>query len=275
MDPLLTPALLTAWWPRGVGNTALTYNATLLLQVAVGFLATFGLGRALRLGVPAAGLAAAVYTLGPYAMGHLHHLNQLPSPWLPLSIWAVLVVGRGRAAAAWLWAVAGLLQVGAGIYGLAAWTLAMACLLPGTLLRAGARGRLALAVGVVLVGAAVVAWSLPYRAAAEAHAGFAREAGSAGPFAARIPDLWHVSEAHLLPWPPAPPGRPVLYPGVVWSGLARGGTRSYQPLTKWELTTASGSRPSFRYRAMLLIAPSPKAFAIVSRSITAAPPSAL
>lgn len=216
MDPLTTQALLVGWVPTAIRTPAVAYNLALFLTVVATFLATAALTRRLGGDTLAMVLAAAAFTLGPYAMGHLHHLNQLPSPWLPLGILALLEMARGRVAAVGLWGIAGLLQVGSGIYGLAAWLLTMAVLAPGLVPRMTVRARWGLAGAGVVVAAAVWALSLPYQAAAASVEGFLREGNVSGPFAARIPDLWHVSPVHLWPWPPAPAGRPVLYPGLGW-----------------------------------------------------------
>lgn len=223
MDSLAGQAMLVALLPGMRSWPAVAYNLALAGTLALAFLATVRLARELGLSRPAAWMSALVYTAGPHAAGHYHHLNQLPTPWLPLALWGLLRLSRGRwdGLAALLLSV--LLQPLWGFYNLA--SLWMTVLIGVFFLLPRLRGRRGLALAAVLAGGLMwaVASGAPYRHAADAVAGFVRGPGSVGPWAGRPFDLLHPPAVHLLPWPRALPGRPVLYAGLLWPLLALAG----------------------------------------------------
>lgn len=214
MDPLLAQALPLRPLSGLRGEWALAANLALAGQL---FLAAL-LGALLlrRLGLRGAWLAGATFAwvAGPYAVGHWHHLNQLPSPWVPLALLGLLDWSAGRARGPLLLLVACLAQLASGLYGMAALGLflGVAVVALGRGRRRPQWGQLA-AVGL-LVGLATWAWAQPYAEASRTEPGYERGAGNVGPFAARVGDLDNVAPAHLLPWPRGTPGRPVLYPGL-------------------------------------------------------------
>lgn len=221
MDPLLGQAILVGWIPGVRGEPAWAYNLVMMITLASSFLVTAHLARSMGLPRGAAWLAGLTYCVSPYAVAHLHHLNQIPPPWLPLSLTGWLLVARGRTRGALLVAFALLFQLVSGLY----YTAVMVMTLGLVGVCAAPRERRAwIAILTVAVGAglAMWVWSIPYRAAAGAVEGFGRSGHDVGPFAARPFDLLHGPRAHLLPWPPFVPGRPVIYPGVGWSLLALG-----------------------------------------------------
>ncbi len=223
MDSLAGQALLVAPLP-GMGSwPALAYNLALIGTLSLAFLAAVRLARELGLPRAAAWMAALVYAAGPHAAGHYHHLNQLPTPWLPLALWGLLLLARGRWDGLLPLVLSLLLQPLWGFYNLA--SLWMAVLLAILLLLPSWRGGRGLALLVVIAGGLGWAWfsGAPYREAADVVAGFSRGPGSVGPYAGRPFDLLHPPSVHLLPWPRPLPGRPVLYAGWIWPWLAAAG----------------------------------------------------
>lgn len=214
MDPLLGQAIPLRLFTTLRGEWALAANIALSGQLFLA--AVFGALFLRRLGLAGAWLAAATFAwvAGPYAVGHWHHLNQLPSPWVPLAFLGLIEWSGGRARGAVLLAFACVAQLASGLYGMAA----LALFLPAGVL-ALARGRGwrqwgQLALALLVVGLCTWVWSAPYIEASQLEPGYERGAEAVGPFAARLGDLDNVAPARLLPWPEPATGRPVLYPGL-------------------------------------------------------------
>jgi hypothetical protein len=223
MDPLVGQAVLVAWLPGVRANPALAYNAALAITLALAFGATVLLARRAGAGRGGAWLAGWAYALSPYAASHFMHLNQLPSPWLPLAMLGMLLLARRRQGGAVVLAGALLAQLASGLYAMAAACLACAVMLPCLASRLRRREWLVLSGVLLAVAAATWIWSRPYVAAAAAVPGYTRTAAQSGPFSARVFDLAHPPGSHLLPWPRALANRSSLYPGWLWTMLAAAG----------------------------------------------------
>ena len=220
MDSLAGQSLLVIVLPGMRNWPALAYNLVLAGTLALAFLAALRLGREMGLSRAAAWMAALIYTAGPHAAGHYHHLNQLPTPWLPLALWGLLRVGRGRWDGLAAVALSLFLQPLWGFYNLA--SLWMSVLLAVFFLLPSLRQRKGLLLGLIVGGGLlwVYAAGVPYRQAADVLAGFVRGPQSVGPYAGRPFDFLHPPAVHLLQWPAAISGRPVLYAGLLWPWLA-------------------------------------------------------
>jgi hypothetical protein len=220
MDPLVGQAVLSSWMPFTRTFPALAYNVSLVVTLGLAAAFTGLLASSLGAGRIAAGLAAVAYVASPYAAGHLQHLNQLPTPWLPLALWGILQLTRGRTRGAVALGGALVFQTISGVYYTVVVALVVACVLLAVAPRLPRRGWWGVAAAGVTFAVALWIWSLPYRAAADSVEGFTRTAAQGGPFAARVFDFWHVAPARWLPWPPVAEGRPALYPSLVWLALA-------------------------------------------------------
>lgn len=220
MDTLFGQSLMIRLLPGMKTLPALAYDLCLVGTLFLAFLFAVRLSRELGLDRAAALLAAFVYTVGPQAAGHYHHLNQLPTPWLPAALWGLLRVSRGRWDGLLLFALAVGMQPLWGFYNLAA--LWMSVLLAVVFLLPSLRGKPALVLAFLLAGGLLWARTsgVPYERAADAVAGFMRGPESVGPFAGRPFDLLHPPATHLLPWPKALTDRPVLYAGLLWPLVA-------------------------------------------------------
>ncbi len=220
MDSLFGQSLLVRFLPGMRVLPALAYNLCLVGTLLLAFLATVRLARELGLDRAAALLAAFVFTAGPHAAGHYHHLNQLPTPFLPLALWGLLRLGKGRWDGLLFLGLALGLQPLWGFYNLA--SLWVTLLLAAFFSLHALKTRQAL--GLTLLLALGLLWAresgTPYQHAADAVAGFVRGPGSVGPFAGRPFDLLHPPAVHLLPWPKPVPERPVLYAGLLWPWVA-------------------------------------------------------
>ncbi len=220
MDTLFGQSLLIRLLPGMKALPALAYNLCLCGTLLLAFLAAVRLGRELGLDRAAALLAAFVYTVGPQVAGHYHHLNQLPTPWLPAALFGLLRVAKGRWDGLPVFGLAVVMQALWGFYNLA--SLWMTVLIGVLFLLPTLRSKAALGLGFLLAGGLL--WAryngVPYEHAADAVAGFVRGPESVGPFAGRPFDLLHPPAVHLLPWPKALAGRPVLYAGVLWPFVA-------------------------------------------------------
>jgi hypothetical protein len=220
MDTLFGQSLLIRFLPGMKALPALAYNLCLVGTLFLAFLFTVRLGRELELGRAAALLSALVFTVGPQAAGHYHHLNQLPTPWLPAALWGMLRVSKGRWDGLLLFALAVGMQPFWGFYNLA--SLWMSVLLAVVFLLPTLRSKSALVLALLLAGGLL--WArhsgVPYERAADAVAGFMRGPESVGPFAGRPFDFLHPPATHLLPWPTALENRPVLYAGLLWPLVA-------------------------------------------------------
>jgi len=220
LDPMVGPSVVARTVP---GDDAATdYRWVLWVTVAGCVVASTWCARRFGTGPGLALLAGVVYAIGPYAAGHFHHLNQVPSPWLPLGLGAVYALFDSGRPVRWalVFAAALALQASWSVYATAALLLGAVALVVvlawrGNAIPVGALGVAALASGVVLVVAAT-----PYVLAARALDGFGRDSLETLSFQARWFDLWKVPAAHLLSWPGHDPLRPALYPGVVWFALA-------------------------------------------------------
>jgi hypothetical protein len=223
MDPLLAQAWLlrVLWWGAGT-NPALDTNLLFVLTLASGFWATALLVRRLGMGNTAGALAGGVYVLGPFAAGHWLHLNQLPSAWIPLSVWAWQVLTRsdgvGRRRASVVLAVCIVMQLLSSLY----MFTTLAIILAAAVLFWPPRDREGwlLSTSVAAVGGLAVAlWARPFESAVKTVASYGREVAETGAFQARLFDLANAAESHLLAWPAHELARPALYPGLIWLGL--------------------------------------------------------
>ncbi len=216
MDPLLGQALMVAWIPGAKGSPALAYNAAMFLTLALAFLAATLFARGLGWNKWAAWLTGWAYATSPYAAANYHHLNQLPSPWLPLALLGVLQLSRGHLMGGVLLAAAGLLQLISGVYYTAVLAIAVVLWLPFLARRIPLRSWVALVFVALGLLALTAQWSEPYRLAAAEVDGYVRGAENVGPNAARWFDLFHAPRYHALPWPEAQSNRPGTYPGLLW-----------------------------------------------------------
>lgn len=230
MDPLVGQAALLklVWWGAGT-RPAFDANLLMVLTLALGFLVVVGWTRDWGASPFAAGVAGAVYVLGPFAAGQWHHLNQLPSPWLPLALWSLVRLhrARGRAWVGWtaLLAVAFVWQLVSSIYVTATLVLGLAVFAPFFVVR-DRRGAGAWALVAVVAVAAATLWAQPFLEATRAVEGYGRDAADVGPFQARYFDLAKAPSSHLMGWPEHDPTRPALYPGLLWLVLAGAGAVS-------------------------------------------------
>ncbi len=220
LDPMVGPSVLARAVPGAAAAT--DYQAVLWITVAGCVIAAAGCARRFGVTPGLALLVGVVYAIGPYAAGHFHHLNQVPSPWLPLALGALRAMfddeGSGRRAALFVVAVA--LQASWSVYATAALVLGAVVL---AVVLAWGRERipgraLAIATGGTVVVLAVAA--VPYVLAGRALDGFGRDPLEALAFQARWFDLWKAADSRLLPWPDHDPSRPALYPGAIWFVLA-------------------------------------------------------
>lgn len=212
VDPMVGPSLVARIVPGA--SSAWDYNIVLWLTVGGAFVAMAWCARRFGLSRGFAAMAGLLYAIGPYAAGHFHHLNQVPSPWLPLALGALVDLVRTRrpwwAAAAFVCTVA--LQLSWSVYATAALALASIVLL--VVLGRGAvpwQPLLAACIGAVAV---VVVGAQPYAAAARTVEGFGREATEVLAFQARWFDVWKAAGPRLLAWPTHDALRPSLYPGI-------------------------------------------------------------
>lgn len=220
MDPLLGQAASVAWIPTLRAHPGRLYFAAFILSIGLAALAVIQLARAMGMRESQALIAAALYVLSPFAVAHWHHLNQLASPWMPWAFLGLWRLARGERWGAPLFLAAMLGQLSYGIYGMASTSVAIAPVALGCLLRAPGRARWQLALALVALGIILFLYSTPYRVAMKTIAGFDRDAVQAGPYGARIFDLWHGPRGHLLPWPAWIGGRGVIYPGLGVLALA-------------------------------------------------------
>ncbi|HEX9640481.1 MAG TPA: hypothetical protein VGB13_04135, partial [Candidatus Krumholzibacteria bacterium] len=228
MDPLLGQAAAVRWIPTLRGSVGRLYFAAFALSVGLAFIATIQLGRALGLSERQGTLAGLAFVLCPYAAAHWHHLNQLPSPWIPWALLGVLRLRRRDRGGAALLLFALCAQLAFGIYGLASALVVVLPLAAFCFWVGGRRERVRLLIALATFGAVLWLYSTPYRLAAATVEGFDRGVQESGPYAARIFDLWHGPRSHLMAWPSWIPGRGVIYPGwglfalsVVAVGLGR------------------------------------------------------
>ena len=220
LDPMVGPSLVARAVP---GQSPVTdYRAVFWFTVASAVLAMTWCARRVGVASGFALLAGVVYAVGPYAAGHFHHLNQLPSPWFPLAMGALASMtmqGRSSGTYAIVFVTAFAAQLAWSVYATAALVLAAVVFLLFARRRAAVpRGAL------ILVGAGsamvLVLGAIPYVLAARDLPTYTRDASEVLAFQARWFDLWKAPASHLLPWPQHDPARPALYPGVVWSVLA-------------------------------------------------------
>lgn len=252
LDPMVGPSLVARLVP-GAGP-ALDYHVALWFTVSTAVLAMAWCGRRVGLAPIFALAAGVVYAVGPYAAGHFHHLNQVPSAGLPLALGALVALVRGErpwgAAAVFVAGVA--LQTSWSLYGTAALGLGAVVLVAGLRLDPAARRPALVAItgaGLVLVVAAI-----PYLLAGRVVDGFGREATEAMAFQARWFDLWKAAAPRLLPWPEHDPLRPALYPGLglvalAAVGVARGRDRRWA----WTAVAVAGVGLGFAFGRTFLV----------------------
>ncbi|MBW2287790.1 MAG: hypothetical protein JRG90_08190 [Deltaproteobacteria bacterium] len=128
--PVITPALIAAPVAAMTGDPAITFNAAVLLKVAIGFAAMVLLVWDWTRSPPAAIVAGLLYAFHPAQIEHPHHLFTSDNAWMLFGVFfARRLFERGR----WLDAVglsaACLLQMGASFYPFFAATLAAVPLL--------------------------------------------------------------------------------------------------------------------------------------------------
>lgn len=215
LDPMVGPSIVARLVPGS--NPALDYHVVLWFTVGAAFVAMTWCARRFGIGRSFAAMAGLSYAIGPYAAGHFHHLNQVPSPWLPLALGATVDLARAHRPwrATGLFLVAFALQLSWSVYATAALALAAVVVVavvggravPGRPLLAASLG----AAAVLVVG------GIPYVLAGRAVEGYGREATEALAFQARWFDAWKAAGPRLLPVPTHDALRPSLYPGI---GLA-------------------------------------------------------
>ncbi len=161
-DATLLQGLLAAPFLWAGAPPTLVYNVLLLLGFAGSGLGVFVLARYLAGATAPALVAAAAFTLAPYRIEHIMHLELQWAMWIPLTLWAL---HRTIDNASWRWgAVAGLffwLQVISCVYYGVFLALLLALVVPLLLVVGGARS--VRAVPALAVSAAVaVVLVLPY-----------------------------------------------------------------------------------------------------------------
>lgn len=88
-DATLLQGILALPWLRAHGNPVLAYNVLLITGIVTSGLGMFLLARSLTGDDDAALVSAAIFTLAPYRVGHIMHLELQWTVWMPLALWAV------------------------------------------------------------------------------------------------------------------------------------------------------------------------------------------
>ncbi len=246
LDPMVAQAFLLrlVWWGAG-SQVALDANLLFVLTLASGFWGMALLARRCGLRGGAAILAGVVYVLGPFAVGHWQHLNQLPSAWIPVALWAWLSLvdsgrsGRERIGASAVLVLCVSLQLSSSVYMSA--TLGVGLVLTAAIHPPRDRmSRILASAAAILASAAVVSWAQLFLRARNEVEGYGRSVSETGPLQARLFDLLNAPQSHLLGWPGHDLARPALYPGLLWLGVAGFGLWQLWPQSRrrfaWILT---------------------------------------
>jgi hypothetical protein len=88
-DATLLEGLLAAPWLWAGANPVLVYNLLLLIGIVTSGVGMFVLVRSLTGNGRAALVSAAIFTLVPYRIEHVMHLELQWTAWMPLTLWAV------------------------------------------------------------------------------------------------------------------------------------------------------------------------------------------
>jgi hypothetical protein len=161
-DATMLEGALAAPFLWAGSSPILVYNLLLLTGIAASGLAMFVRARRLTGNSNAAIVSAAVFTLLPYRIEHVMHLELQWTMWMPLAFWSV---HRSVEERSWRWgAVTGLfvwLQILSCVYyGI---FLSIAILALGALLIATTRGARAVNLGALALGAVIAAaLTVPY-----------------------------------------------------------------------------------------------------------------
>lgn len=166
-DAMLLEGVLGAPLMWAGASPTLTYNLLLLGGIAGSGLAMFVLARYLTRSTPAALVAAAAFTLAPYRLEHVMHLELQWTMWIPLALWAMhRTIDEGS----WRFgALTGLfvwLQVISCVYYGVFLAMLLAVMAPLLLVSGAPESRRrsvpALLLGAVLAAALIAPYAVPY-----------------------------------------------------------------------------------------------------------------
>jgi hypothetical protein len=165
-DAILLQGLLASPFLWAGVSPTLVYNTLLLVGFAGSGLGVFVLARYLTSAAGPALVAAAAFTLAPYRIEHIMHLEMQWAMWIPLTLWAL---HRTIDGASWRWcAIAALffwLQVISCVYYGVFLALLLAAVVPLLLLTGGpkaVRAVPALAVCAAIAAVLVLPYAWPY-----------------------------------------------------------------------------------------------------------------